>query len=175
MKKITVLAGVAGLTLAALAAVASPWGKGQGLGPRASAALGLTDDQQARIEALRDACAKENSPLRSPLFDKKQELRALWNEAAPDAQKIRAKQKEMAELRDQLQDRMVQCRLDQRAVLTPEQQQKLASLGQGCGGPCGGSGCEGRGHGGSGCGGPGGGKECGGPGGKQGCGQRGGW
>lgn len=156
MKKLTLLAGIAGLTLAALAAAAAPWGKGQGFGPCASAALGLTDDQQARIEALRDTCTKETSPLQSQLGDKKKELRALWAEATPDAEKIRATQKEISQLRDQLQDQSVQCRLDQRAILTPEQQQKFAGLGQGQG--------QGRGCGGGGCGG-------GGPGG----GRRGGW
>lgn len=153
MKKLTLLAGVAGLTLAALAALAAPWGRGQGLGSRAGAALDLTEDQKARIEALRETCFQENSPLRSQLFDKKQELQALWNEAAPNAEKIRAKQKEIAQLRDQMQERSVQCRLDQRAVLTPDQQQKLASLGRdrGCGGgrnrDCGGPGCDGSGGG----------------------------
>lgn len=142
MKKLTLIAGAAGLTFVALAAIASPRGRGHGLGPWAAATLGLSDDQQTRVEAVRESCAKSASPLRSQLFEKRQELKALWAEATPDAAQIRAKQKEISQLQDQLQDQSVQCRLDARTILTPEQQQKLASLEQGKG--CDGGDCRGR-------------------------------
>lgn len=162
MKKTALLAGVAGLTLAALAAFASPRGDrdcfgpgsdaGFGFGPKAAAALGLTDAQKASMKELKETCSQKVSPLRSRLFNLRQEVNDLWAKPTPDGDAIRAKQKEMSKVRDELQEIMVQCRIKARATLTPEQQQKLAGMkdgkgrhGGGCG-DCGGmGGKEGRG------------------------------
>jgi Spy/CpxP family protein refolding chaperone len=90
--------------------------------------LNLTDDQKAKIEALQTATDKVTRPLREKIFDKSVELRRLWLQAAPDKDKIVAAQKELRVLRDEMQDKITNLRLEIRKVLTPEQNEKLAGM-----------------------------------------------
>ncbi len=107
------------------------WGRGPGVGfgPGGDFAripsLGLTTDQRAQLEAMRDAQLKEVAPLREQMFAKRDALRTLWLEPNPDQAKIMAAQQEMRSLRDQLQDKMTTFRLEALKVLTPEQREKL--------------------------------------------------
>lgn len=149
MKKLTLTltAVVLGLLLASQAFA---WGPGRGPGAgrdcgyRSEAGfekLNLTDDQKAKIEALRDANYKATRPVREKMFDKSVELRRLWLQANPDKDKITAAQKELRTLRDEMQDKATALRFEIRKVLTPEQNEKLANMrwGRGSGfGPRGG-------------------------------------
>jgi Spy/CpxP family protein refolding chaperone len=108
--------------------------------------LNLTDEQKTKIEALVIASQKEIRPLSEKMFDKSVALRRLWLQENPDKDKIYAAQKEVRTLRDKLEDKATALRFEIRKVLTPEQQEKLASFGWGRGmgfGPRGGM----RGHG----------------------------
>ena len=87
--------------------------------------LNLTADQKAKGEALKEQCGKDTQPLREKMMTKRAELRALWLEGNPDAGKIRAAQKEMSLLRDQMMDKMTTFRLAVLALLTPEQKAEL--------------------------------------------------
>jgi Spy/CpxP family protein refolding chaperone len=89
--------------------------------------LNLTDEQKAKIEAIRTAAQKDIRPLREKLFDKSVELRRLWLQANPDKEKITIAQKEARKLRDQIGDIITVKRLEIRKVLTPEQNEKLAN------------------------------------------------
>lgn len=152
MKKLTLtLTAVAvGLLLTSQAFAWGP-GPGKGRGDRACREAGLerlnlTQDQETKIEALRDSHYKAIRPLREKMFDKSVELRRLWLQANPDKDKITVAQKELRTLRDQLQDKSTALRFEIRKVLTPEQNEKLANVswGRGSGfGPRGGM----RGHG----------------------------
>jgi zinc resistance-associated protein len=131
----TVLISMAALFVAALAtsAIASGGGRGPGYGPcdrsgRAAAALKLTDEQTAKIKAMREAHWKEMKPLRESMFAKRDELRKLWLAPSPDEARIQAAQKEMRTLRDQMEDRMTAYRLEAVKLLTPEQREKLGSV-----------------------------------------------
>ena len=78
--------------------------------------------------ALRESFFKEALPLRNDLMSKKLELRSLWLQTNPDEEKILAKQKEINDLKAQLQEKGTKNRLEMRKILTPEQQAQLASL-----------------------------------------------
>jgi Spy/CpxP family protein refolding chaperone len=108
--------------------------------------LNLTDEQKAKIEALRIAYEKDVRPIKEKMFDKSVALRRLWLQENPDKDKIYAAQKEVRTLRDKIQDKVTALRFEIRKILTPEQKEKLASFGWGRGmgfGPRGGM----RGHG----------------------------
>jgi Spy/CpxP family protein refolding chaperone len=93
----------------------------------------LTAEQSAQIKALRDAFLKETEPLQKELYAKAQELRNLWQSANPDQAAIAAKQKEMIDLRTQLQEKATNLGLEIRKVLTPEQLAQLPAFSQGAG------------------------------------------
>lgn len=95
--------------------------------------LNLSDEQKTKIEALITADQKEIRPIREKLFDKSVALRRLWLQENPDKDKIIALQKEVRTLRDKVEDKATTLRFEIRKVLTPEQQEKLASFGWGRG------------------------------------------
>lgn len=92
------------------------------------ARLKLSEEQIAKIEALRDSLVEKVAPLRSSLFEIKGELKDLWIQGKPDEGKIREKQKEVRSLRDQIKDRIKNYSLELKKLLTPEQDSQLAAL-----------------------------------------------
>ncbi len=136
MKKIT-------LTLTALVlgifltTTAFAWGGGPGRGGRDCKPYGearldrldLTDAQEVNIEKLRDAHDKATKALREKIFDQSVALKRLWQEVTPDKAKITAAQKELREMRAQMEDHITTLRLEIRKLLTPEQNEKLANMG----------------------------------------------
>jgi len=87
--------------------------------------LNLTAEQKAKLDILRGECKKETQPLREQMMVKRTELRALWLENNPDAEKIKAAQKDMNLLRDQMMDKITTYRLSTLALLTAEQKAEL--------------------------------------------------
>jgi Spy/CpxP family protein refolding chaperone len=83
--------------------------------------LNLTADQKTKLDALKEECRQEAQPLREQMMAKRTELRALWLEDNPNAEKIKAAQKDMGLLRDQMMDKMTTFRLAALTLLTPEQ------------------------------------------------------
>jgi Spy/CpxP family protein refolding chaperone len=106
---------------------------GCGMGPGAgmpfhwASALNLTEDQQVQIQSRQAVFAEEMSPLRDKLFSKKMELRELWGQANPDQAGISAKQQEIRDLQNEIQERATQYQLDCREFLTAEQKEKLGT------------------------------------------------
>ncbi|MBN1615228.1 MAG: Spy/CpxP family protein refolding chaperone [Deltaproteobacteria bacterium] len=137
------------------------WGRGSVRGPCRDwdrgarfAELNLTQEQSDKIAALREAHLKDVKPLRDKMFSLRGDLKILWLQKNPDEEKIRATQKEIRALRDQLEDKRWDYRKASLNVLTPEQQAMIrARFGRswghcferGPGGPAGGSGGPGRG------------------------------
>jgi Spy/CpxP family protein refolding chaperone len=87
--------------------------------------INLTDEQTAKIAALREARMKDIKPLKDKLFSKRGDLKLLWLKTNPDQNKILATQKEIRVLKGQIQDRVTKYRLSALKVLTPEQQDKI--------------------------------------------------
>jgi zinc resistance-associated protein len=138
MKKNIFISMVAVLALVFVtsAVYAGPgWGRGQGYGQQYSCPLvsSLTPEQTSRIQTIQQANFQEISPLREQLFAKRTELRNLWVTQNPDQAKITALQKEMLDIRAQLQEKSNNARLEVRQVLTPEQQAQIGAYGPGMG------------------------------------------
>jgi zinc resistance-associated protein len=143
MKRMIVAVLVVALVGTAGLALAQGWGRGFGYGPGYPPHYGqrgawgpgfnLTPEQTQKMQALQDKFFKETLPLRNELQAKVLELRTLWAQANPDQAKIMAKQKEINALREQLQEKSTQLRLEARNVLTPEQQAQLGPSGFGPG------------------------------------------
>lgn len=116
-------------------------GFGCGMNPNFTSNMNLTDAQRADFQARYDAFTAEMNPLRDELFSKRMELRELWTKANPDQAKISAKQQEIRELQNQMQEKATDYQLECRQMLTPEQREKMnvtrasyggKGLGQGC-------------------------------------------
>jgi Spy/CpxP family protein refolding chaperone len=135
MKKITVITVVVALALFAGAIVAFSYGPGfgpfgpgavgrpgfsPGFGPPAFAAgfgpwrsgSGLTSEQSAKFQAIREEALKEVGPLREEFFQKTAELRSLMATENPDKAKISELQKEILALRGKLQEKGTKFRLE---------------------------------------------------------------
>jgi Spy/CpxP family protein refolding chaperone len=107
-------------------------GPGGGFGGMA-ANLNLTQDQQDRMWQAREKFRNETSSARYEMFKKRAELKNLYADPNASDAAILAKQKEMNVLRQTMQDKMVQFRLAQRKILTPEQIKKIGESGYGPG------------------------------------------
>ena len=97
------------------------WGQGK--------RLNLTPEQKARFQELRRKFIQENAQLIGDLVAKRLELRSLWTDPKADSRAILAKERELRDLQNRMKDKIVQYRLEARDSLTPEQIEKLGSIG----------------------------------------------
>jgi Spy/CpxP family protein refolding chaperone len=119
----------------------------------------LSPEQKQQASAMRTEFMKKQEAVRSQMAQKRIELMELASKDKPDEQAIEKKRQEMWALQDQARDERRAMGTKFRALLTPEQRQKLGPVGMGMG--------FGRGAGGGGFGagcGAGNGRGCGGPG-----------
>jgi len=127
-----------GLALVAIGGVAVAGGPGYGFGRNANCPggfnqLSLTPEQKTKLTEMQDKNWKELIPLRNAMQSNRLELRTLWTAPNPDKDKILAKQKELNELRDKLQAKATDFRIEARKVLTPEQAAQVGTFGPGMG------------------------------------------
>jgi Spy/CpxP family protein refolding chaperone len=87
--------------------------------------LNLTDEQRTKVDAMTESMQKELAPVRTELIKKRMELDLLWMDDSPNADKIKAKQKEIRELRGVMEDKLTDLRLSVLEILTPEQRLEL--------------------------------------------------
>ena len=148
-KVLAITAIAATLIVAGIIAYAGPWGfrgwgSGFGAGPMMMGGgyhygygpgMGfwstLTDEQRQKIEELRSKFLSETAEIRGKLQAKSIELRNLWTDPEASEEEILAKSAEVKDLRDQLYEISLKCRLEIRKLLTPEQ---LKRIGFGFGG-----------------------------------------
>lgn len=131
MKKTTVMTTF--LLLVIFVAMVWAGSRGKGFGEERFGAmkdymlsrLNLTSEQSEKIKGLRESMKGSLTPLRSTLIRKRMELKLLWMDDALEPEKIKAKQKEIREMRGQIGDRVTDFRLDIHQILTPEQRQEL--------------------------------------------------
>ena len=132
MKKIYFIVVLLFLFAASGLVMAGP--RGGGGGERDVLLLGslnLTAEQIEKIRILRESYRKEDEPLRNRLFGMRMALKLLWMQLKPDSGKIRSLQKEIHNLKWQLQEKRTDYRLAFRDILTPEQLSRYIVLKDG--------------------------------------------
>lgn len=138
MKKVLGIITVIMFLAVATAALAIGPGTGGGFGggPKGygpGAGVNLSKEQMDKMWQLKEKFNNETSSLRYELFQKRGELRVLYADPKATDGAILAKEKEVNTLRQKMHDRMVQFKLEQRKVYTPDQLKTLADKGYGKG------------------------------------------
>jgi len=147
MKKTMVAVGLVGV-MALTAVTAFAWGpgggrgmgrgygygsgQGSGYGP-AVTAPNLSAEQTAKLQKIQSDRYAEMAKVRTEMVTKRTELQALFREPALDQAKIAAKQKEIAALQAQLQEKGLATRTAVAESLTPEQRAQMPAFGAGVG------------------------------------------
>lgn len=133
------LALVAGL---AASSWARPWGGGMGggMGCGMMGAMNLTPDQAGKLFDLKQKFMNDTANVRKQMMVKHAELAALWKAQTPDEKAIVAKQKELNDLKSQMQEKSVAFRLAARQIAPQLGQGFGGGWGRGMGGPGGGMG-----------------------------------
>jgi Spy/CpxP family protein refolding chaperone len=135
MKKCSLLAALVTILASATFVLAGPhggeeWGNpGWAMDGTILSKLNLTVEQTEKIRTLREAFQKDITPLRTRIFEKKAEMRLLWMQTETDAARIKAKEKEIHDLKWQALEKATDFRLTFRSVLTPEQLSKFLAMG----------------------------------------------
>jgi Spy/CpxP family protein refolding chaperone len=91
--------------------------------------LNLTPEQKTKLQTLRENFRKETVFLRNDIKVKRLELNTLWTVPKPEKDKIVAKQKELNDLKTQLQMKVIDFRLTARGYLTPDQAAQVGMWG----------------------------------------------
>jgi Spy/CpxP family protein refolding chaperone len=89
---------------------AQPMGKGPGQG------MNLTPEQAGKIFDLMEKMQNETAGLRKQLMVKHAELAAMWKAGGAEQNAIQAKQKELNDLRDQMQEKTAVYRLEAKKI-----------------------------------------------------------
>ena len=89
------------------AAWARPFGGGQ---------MNLTPEQAGQLFDLKEKFRNETASLRKAMWMKRAEMATLWRAENPDSKAIQAKQKELNVLREQMQAKRVDFRLQARKL-----------------------------------------------------------
>jgi zinc resistance-associated protein len=87
------------------------WARPFGPGP-----MNLTPEQAGQMFDLKQKFMNDTAELRKSMFVKRVELAQLWRTENPDSKAIQAKQKELNALREQMQAKMVDFRLQARKI-----------------------------------------------------------
>lgn len=90
------------------------WAKPFGCGP---GGMNLSSEQAGQLFDLKEQFMNETAGLRKAMWMKRAEMAALWKVENPDQAQIKAKQKEMSALKEQLQEKMVAYRLQARKIV----------------------------------------------------------
>jgi len=94
------------------AAWARPFGFGCGPG-----GMNITPEQAGQLFDLKQQFMNDTVSLRKAMWMKRAEMATLWKAENPDQAQIKAKQKEMSTIREQLQEKMVAFRLQARKIV----------------------------------------------------------
>ncbi len=106
-------------------------GGAMGPGPMGRGAkLDLSAEQLTALKQIREKFRVDTEALRNDLVQKMTELRKMYADPKAGDAAILAKQKEVDALRQKMQDKMVQLRLEQRKIFTPEQLIKMNEAAQ---------------------------------------------
>lgn len=108
------------------------YGRCSGKGPMGMwANLNLSKEQMEKMWQLKEKFHADTQALRHEMFQKRFEMRSLFANPATDEATLIAKQKDLFAAKQKMQEKMLQFRIEERKILTPEQIKKLADT------PCG--------------------------------------
>jgi len=96
--------------------------------------LHLSDEQSAKITSVREGCLKDLKVMQQDVFSKRGELKLLWGEKNRDQEKMAVLQREIKNIKDQMQERIAGYVLQVRNILTADQDSLLRSYWPGLGG-----------------------------------------
>ncbi|UCE81769.1 MAG: periplasmic heavy metal sensor [Deltaproteobacteria bacterium] len=123
MKKLATTLGILVLVAVLAAPVfAHRWGKGESYGGpgycwRDSQQYGsLTESQRAELDKLEQNFFNDTAKLREEIWTKSAELNTMLNSANPDANKVRALQKDISNLRAKMSEKRVNFELEARKI-----------------------------------------------------------
>ncbi|MFH1489863.1 MAG: periplasmic heavy metal sensor, partial [Pseudomonadota bacterium] len=74
---------------------------------------GLTEEQRTQLDKLYQKFTDETSSLRNDLWSKRGELNTLLNSPSPDAEKAKALQKEISDLRSKMAEKRLDLELEE--------------------------------------------------------------
>ncbi|HUU13837.1 MAG TPA: Spy/CpxP family protein refolding chaperone [Terriglobia bacterium] len=95
---------------------------------RVRTALGLSDEQANRLRQVMVDAEKSALKTRADLGVRRIELRELMRADQPDRDAVMKKVQEISDLRGQLMKQRIESLLASKAILTPEQQQKIRAF-----------------------------------------------
>jgi Spy/CpxP family protein refolding chaperone len=98
--------------------------------PRVRTTLGLSDEQASRLRQVMVEAEKSALKTRADLGVRQIELRELLRADQPDRGAVTKKVQEISELRGQMMQQRIDSLLASKAILTPEQQQKIRAFMQ---------------------------------------------
>ena len=90
----------------------------------------FTPEQQAKFQELTQKFNEETATLKGSLLGKRLELQALWSNPKAEQDTLMAKEREMRDLQNQMDEKTLQHKLETRKLLTPEQ---ISQFGQSMG------------------------------------------
>jgi Spy/CpxP family protein refolding chaperone len=94
------------------------------------AELGITSEQKAKLDTLRQQRQSQVRPLMEQVRTKRTSLRTYLQSPDANPTEARARQQELSRLESSLQDQRLQAWFDMRQVLTPDQRQKMQAKQQ---------------------------------------------
>ncbi|RIL04589.1 MAG: hypothetical protein DCC71_13655, partial [Proteobacteria bacterium] len=95
---------------------------------RHASELELTDEQRDRVSAIAERARETEAPLRDGLRARRDELHALLRTDAPDTDAVLAQADRVGEAETALHKQRLRTLLEVRAILTPEQREKLTAI-----------------------------------------------
>jgi len=108
-----------------------------GCGPHGMGMMNLTPEQAGQMFDLKQKFMNDTAALRKQMVMKRAEMAALWQAETPDQNNIKAKQKELSALRDQMQEKAMAFRLEARNICPMGGKMGGKMGGMGMGGGCG--------------------------------------
>jgi Spy/CpxP family protein refolding chaperone len=93
--------------------------------------LGLTEEQQEQIEAIRTAEIAAHRDLREKMLEYREQMRELTNEGAFDESAVRVIAEEKAKIQVEMAVARAEMRSKIHAIMTPEQQELAKNFSSG--------------------------------------------
>jgi len=102
--------------------------RGHSFGPGPGIWKDLSKEQIDKLSQIREKFRAETQTLRNEIYQKRLELQKLYADPNANEEQIREKQRELNSLRERLEEKNAERRLEERKVFTPDQLTKLGEF-----------------------------------------------